>query len=389
MTRHMSRPAVSLLTNMVSPYRVPLFKCMAESLELSVLYGGREANRTSWKHKVQIEGARTRQVWGWQISTARKRNGKHFDHKFIHIEPGYLFDLLRDNPAAVITGEMGLRTILALAYGSLFRRPVWVWWGGTVVTERDATRAKKLSRKLIAKWAKHWLSYGATSTEYLRTLGIPAERIVQIQNCVDESAFISTAKPALNLQPRPVLLHVGQMIARKGIAELLRAAARLQNEGLSFSLLLVGDGPDTNALKELSRTLRLRNIHFFPAQPVEAMPALYASSDVLVFPTMEDVWGLVANEAVLCGLPVLCSKYAGCAPELFEAEAIFDPLNPEEFVIALRRAVTGNIPPPDRSKLLSTAEVARKVADAVRSSITRNGQTLTDGLGNASVPLEP
>jgi glycosyltransferase involved in cell wall biosynthesis len=154
-------------------------------------------------------------------------------------------------------------------------------------------------------------------------------------------------------------------------------------------LLLVGDGPDANELKELGRTLQLRNIHFLPAQPVEKMPAVYASADLLVFPTMEDVWGLVANEAVLCGLPVLCSKYAGCAPELFDADAIFDPRNTEEFVGALRRAVAGNIPLPDRSRLMTTAEVARKMADAVRSSTTRNGQRATDALGNTSVPSQP
>ena len=62
------------------------------------------------------------------------------------------------------------------------------------------------------------------------------------------------------------------------------------------------------------------------------MPATYRSADVLIFPTLEDVWGLVANEAELCGLPVLCSKYAGCAKEIFTAESIFDPMDTSDFV---------------------------------------------------------
>jgi glycosyltransferase involved in cell wall biosynthesis len=199
-------------------------------------------------------------------------------------------------------------------------------------------------------------------------LGIPRERILQVQNCVDETWFEGEAEPDVDVQPKPVLLHVGRMVAGKGIAEFLRAAARLQQEGLKFSVVLVGEGHEDARLQCLAVDLRLENTRFCPSQPPEAMPAIYRSADVLVFPTMTDVWGLVANEAILSGVPVLCSRYAGCAPELFDRENIFDPLDEEEFVEALRRAVTGQLRCADRSRLWRSTEVGDVIAEAVLAS---------------------
>jgi glycosyltransferase involved in cell wall biosynthesis len=158
------------------------------------------------------------------------------------------------------------------------------------------------------------------------------------------------------------------MVEGKGIAEFLCAAARLQQEGLTFSIVLVGGGLDCARLRQLAAELRLNNVHFYPAQPPKAMPAFYRSADVLIFPTMKDVWGLVANEAVLSGVPVLCSRYAGCAPELFDPECIFDPADEKQFVAALRRGVTGQLPRADTSRLWSSAEVGDVIANAVLAS---------------------
>jgi glycosyltransferase involved in cell wall biosynthesis len=260
-------------------------------------------------------------------------------------------------------------------YGTIFRKPVWVWWGGTLRSERHTGRIKRPLRHLVARWAKHWISYGQTSTEYLRTLGIGAERILQIQNCVDESWYTGKAEPALDLHPKPVLLHAGRMVALKGISEFLRAAAHLQEEGLQFSIVLVGGGPLREELQKLAESLCLRNVHFYPAQPPQAMASFYRSANALIFPTMDDVWGLVANECVLSGVPVLCSKHAGCAPELFDPEAIFNPEDEHEFVDALRRVVTGRLPAPDPSRLRKTEEVAQMIAKSVLASMGETDST--------------
>jgi glycosyltransferase involved in cell wall biosynthesis len=83
---------------------------------------------------------------------------------------------------------------------------------------------------------------------------------------------------------------------------------------------------------------------------------------VLVFPTREDVWGLVANEALWSGLPALVSIYAGCAKELVPSDSTFDPLNPADFAAKLRRAVAGELPSPDLSRLKGISEVSDLIA---------------------------
>jgi glycosyltransferase involved in cell wall biosynthesis len=363
----MTKPRIALLINLVAPTRVRVYERLATALDLIILHGEMESDRSSWE-EMTVESARVRRVSGWQLSLTKSQRGEIFDHWFLHLEPGYITELIRERPDAVITDEMGFRTLVGLAYGACFGKPVWVWWGGTPHTERHVGRFRKLLRGIVARWAKRWISYGQTSTEYLLTLGIPRERILQVQNCVDETWYGTQPEPELDVRPRPLLLHAGRMVAGKGIAEFLHAAARLQKEGLRFSIALVGGGRDSAKLRRLAVKLGLENAHFYPAQTPKAMPAIYRSADVLIFPTMTDVWGLVANEAILSGVPVLCSRYAGCASELFDPECIFDPADEQEFVEALRRAIKGQLRCADRSRLWSSAEVGDVIANSVLMS---------------------
>jgi glycosyltransferase involved in cell wall biosynthesis len=362
-----AKPKLALLLNMIAPYRVAVLARLAERFDLHILHAGVEGNR-EWK-EVAVPGAKHRRAWGWQIVLKRKRNGKLFNQRFVHLEPGYLTGLISIRPQAVISNEIGFRTLIALVYGFFFRVPVWVWWGGTLQTEERISAAQRLLRRLATATVRHWISYGDSSTEYLLSLGVERERILQIQNCVDESWFQGKAAPAMDLHPKPVLLHVGRFIALKGIDELLHAAATLQTEGHRFSLLFAGGGPDLNETRELAKKLGLENVHFLPSQPPEKMAAVYRSADVLIFPTLQDVWGLVANEAILSGIPVLCSKYAGCAEELSPPECIFDPADHDGFVNALRRAVMGNLPASDPARLLSSAQVAERIAGDIEAQL--------------------
>lgn len=367
-----NRIKLALLTNMIAPYRLPLYSILADQFDLLILHGGKEANRDSWNGLEEaLPKARVVRAWGWQIRYAKKIGGEIFDEKFIHITPGLFWHLLRFRPDAIISTEMGLRSMIALAYGTVFRKPVWIWWGGTLHSERNIGLAKRLLRKGFPFWAHRWITYGQTSTEYLLHLGVKRDRILQSQNAIDEQRFKSSVEPAWIIRPRPVVLHVGQFIERKGISALLDAAARLQKTGWEFSILLVGSGRDKEALQRRAELLGLQNVHFLPSQPPDRMPSVYRSADLVVFPTLEDVWGLVANEAILSGIPVLCSKYAGCAPELFTPENIFSPEDLNEFSQKLQAAISGLLPKVDPGRLKTTNELGCELAQELNRSLRR------------------
>jgi glycosyltransferase involved in cell wall biosynthesis len=361
---------LALLTNMIAPYRLPIYSILADQFDLLLLHGGKEANRDSWGNlEGALPNATIERAWGWQIRREKKVNGEAFDEKFIHVTPGFLWHLLRFRPDAIITSEMGFRSMLALAYGTVFRKPVWIWWEGTLHSERNIDRLRKGLRKVFVAWAGRWISCGQTSTEYLVSLGVTRDRILQSQNAVDEERFKADVEPAWDIQPRPVVLYVGRLVELKGVKSLLDAAAILQQNGCEFSLLIVGGGREKQALENRARALGLKNVHFRPMQPPDKMPSVYRSGEIMVFPTLDDVWGNVANEAILSGIPVLCSKYAGCAPELFTPENIFSPEDLNEFSEKLGAAVSGRLLKADPGRLKTTQQLACELLQELNRSL--------------------
>jgi glycosyltransferase involved in cell wall biosynthesis len=106
------------------------------------------------------------------------------------------------------------------------------------------------------------------------------------------------------------------------------------------------------------------------------MAAVYRSADVLVFPTLDDVWGLVVNEALWSGIPALVSVYAGCARELVPPESTFDPLDPVDFAAKLRSAVDGELPAPELIRLRRVAEVSDVIAQELHTTLARTNPAI-------------
>ena len=102
--------------------------------------------------------------------------------------------------------------------------------------------------------------------------------------------------------------------------------------------MLIGKGDLEEELKSYCDINSLRNVRFAGAIPHDHLAQYYVASDVFIIPTLEDNWSLVVPEAMACGLPILCSKYNGCWPELVHDGGngwIFDPLNREDILRVL------------------------------------------------------
>jgi glycosyltransferase involved in cell wall biosynthesis len=371
---NLPRKKLAILTNLIAPYRVPIYLHLAKRFDTLLLHGGTEPNR-HWKTET-LPSLKTRKVWTLQIPT-RKHTGVPgiSDTAYLHLSPGLLFWLLFFRPDVVLTNEMGLRTAIALIYGKLAGAQVWVWWGGTPHSEKHANGWRRGLRRFLACRVKHWISYGATSTEYLESLGIPRHSVLQIQNCVPQETFLKIPDEHsswFERAPHPVIVAVGQFTRRKGLNKLIEACGRFTARGLDFTLAIVGDGPERNRLVAMARENAIEHFQMIPNQPQAAMNEIYRAADVVVFPTMEDVWGLVVNEAMWAGTPVLCSKYAGCATELLPESNIFDPLSPESFDAALAKIFSHSVSLPDRSRLRTWQEMSRRIARSLAAGYPCN-----------------
>ena len=141
---------------------------------------------------------------------------------------------------------------------------------------------------------------------------------------------------------KPVLLFVGQISRKKNIHSVLRAAAILKKEGLDFTLLLAGEGPDRSNLEKLAGDLDIRDRTGFLGfiRGGDELRALYALSDLFVFPSIYDNAPMVVREAAANGTPSVLVR-GSCS-----AEGIEDGVNgflcedsPEDIARAIREAL--------------------------------------------------
>jgi len=151
----------------------------------------------------------------------------------------------------------------------------------------------------------------------LATLGIPDARIRTVPNPIDESEFTSPRDPAAfrdahGVGDAPLVLFLGKLTPRKGVDVLLRAFAQLTHA--RARLLIAGNdmgsGADADALI-VALALGRRAHRIGLLRGAARLDAL-AAADVVVYPSRDEVFGLVALEALLCGTPVVVCNDSGC-----------------------------------------------------------------------------
>jgi len=104
-------------------------------------------------------------------------------------------------------------------------------------------------------------------------------------------------------------------------------------------LVLVGSGPLEEELRSKAKAWCIGGLHFVPWKSYEELPHYYALASCFILPSVCEPWGLVVNEAMACGLPVLVSEHCGCAPELCrpgENGFAFDPHCPGRLAQLMR-----------------------------------------------------
>ncbi|MGE4070537.1 MAG: glycosyltransferase family 4 protein [Lysobacterales bacterium] len=193
------------------------------------------------------------------------------------------------------------------------------------------TEWRRRTRDRVLRWCFRYidgfLAIGSRNRDYYRAMGVPDERIHIVPYTVDNERFIdaSTLSADERTQVRkklgfptdvPVVLYASKLVERKHPHTLLRAIGQLQRSGVAVSLCLIGSGPMEAELQELAKTLRLKNTVFLGFLNQSELPRAYAASDVFVLAAESEPWGLIVNEVMCAGLPVVISEELGCAVDL-------------------------------------------------------------------------
>ena len=223
---------------------------------------------------------------------------------------------------------------------------------------------------------------GSQGRDYLQSICVPAKRVFEIGEAVDAEPFAEPLTAEKRTAIRNELgvrgqcfLFCGALIPRKGLDLLLDAWEHFtRQEDVNVTLLVVGDGPDRAKLERRVAETGLENVRLIGHLQRDRLPAIYHASDVFVFPTLEDCWALVVNEAMVAGLPVINSKYAGSADLITEGITgwTIDPLDPADMLRGLQLAWEAR---DDRERMSRAARTAvatmsiSAVAERIRRTV--------------------
>ncbi len=213
---------------------------------------------------------------------------------------------------------------------------------------------KEVIKRRIVNLYSAALVGGQRHVEYLIELGMPRERIVTGYDVVDNDYFAQRAIEIRNSKseirkeyglPENYFLASARFIEKKNLPSLIRAYAEYREKwkgDTPWDLVLLGDGPMRDTLNTQLATLNLQaQVHLPGFKPYDELPVYYGLAKAFVHASTTEQWGLVVNEAVASGLPVIVSNRCGCVPELVQDNGFtFDPANESELAERLLQMVS-------------------------------------------------
>jgi len=274
--------------------------------------------------------------------------------------------LTKLDPAAVLVpGYYTLPAVTAALWAKAHHRVSILM---TESTAFDHTRVawKEWSKSLLLRTIfDAAVTGGCAHVRYLEQLHFPMDCVAGSYDVVNNAALAAAVaearglgSAAFGLPASPFFLYVGRLAPEKNVGTLLSAWIAYREAGGTWPLLLVGDGPSSQALQAQAKACSVAEDVFFPGlQGSRTLPRFYAFAGCFVLPSTREPWGLVVNEAMASGLPVLVSSLCGCAEDLVregENGFTFDPASLHDLTRRLHQIASFSVE--TRKSLGTTSE---------------------------------
>jgi glycosyltransferase involved in cell wall biosynthesis len=289
---------VAFVSVVPSPYQRDLFHALAQrpEVQLSVFYLEAGVPEAAWPRQPLAPCEKILRGFWFHAGSGRC----HVNWPLPDLRP---FDVVVMNTLMSLTAQWLIRTAL--------RRRPWIFWGERL-GQRGGLHAKCAA---MLHRAAGIAAIGSFAAEDYRAR-FPEPRCFRIPYYCDLAPFLATPR-RVRTDAHVVFLFCGQMIARKGVDLLLTAFQRL---GGAARLLLVGREAELpQLLSPLPPAVRER-IEYAGFQAPGDLPQFFARADVFVLPSRYDGWGVVVNQALGAGMPIICSDMVGAGRDLVEEE---------------------------------------------------------------------
>lgn len=319
---------IALVTNFPAHYRLPLFEGVSRRVTAAggsfrVVFTAERPAERSWMGEAPLQFEHE------TLRSGRVPLGERHPTVPVNLESA----LLRYRPTMIVSaGFSPAVSVRAALVARALRVPFGLWSGETARMPTARSQSRRRIRRWLTRRASFALSYGFESREYLRGL-CPGLPVVYARN-----SSPSQGRGRSGAANRPLFVTVAHLVPRKRVGVLVDAL-RLRPD-LDVRLEVAGDGPELESLRRQSAGDD--RIEWLGALPASGVGDLLSRADAFLFPSREDVFGLVLVEAMASGLPTVTSSAPGAVADLCAdgANSLIAHEGAEGWAQAIERLVT-------------------------------------------------